>query len=378
MAKIYLDNSATTKICREALDEMTYAFQSCYGNPSSTHAMGIEAQEALTLARTRVAKKVGCDDDEIIFTSGGTESNNLAIFGTVSALKKRGNRIVSTSIEHPSVEEPLKYLEQEGFEIIRLKPEIDGKVSQEDLSQAINQDTVLITMMLVNNEVGSIQPINLCRRFVKRANSPALIHCDAVQAFGKMAFKPSTLGIDLLSVSSHKIHGPKGVGALYIKKGARLNPHTFGGGQEKNIRSGTQAVPTIVGFGAAANVIDTTNEEIAKITNIRDDFISKIRELNGIEVNSPKGASPYIINISVMGIPSEVMLNYLSERGIYLSAGSACSRGHRSKALIAMGFDIGRVDSALRISLSRYTTSQELQTLTQNIKTAQKTLCRSN
>ncbi|MEG1615118.1 MAG: cysteine desulfurase family protein, partial [Oscillospiraceae bacterium] len=312
--------------------------------------------------------------DEVYFTSGGTESNNIAVFGAAEALKRRGNKIVTTSIEHPSVAEPISRLEKQGFEVVRIPVGIDGKIKEEDIFREVNKNTVLISIMLVNNEVGSIQPIKAARLAVKRAGCGALIHCDAVQAFSKISICPDDLGVDLLTVSSHKVHGPKGVGALYVRKGVRLVSPIYGGGQEEGIRSGTSPMPAIAGFGAAVAEFPDYESTIVRMSAMRDNFISNVVQIPGVVVNSPKDALPFIINISVVGIPSEVMRNELSSRGIYISSGSACSKGHRSRVLTAMELPNERIDSALRITLSRYTTSDELNMLLKGIAYARQNI----
>ena len=358
--EIYLDNSATTKVCREAADAMMKMLSDNYGNPSSLHRKGIEASKALENAREAVADALSVSKDEIYFTPSGTVANNTAIFGAVNANKRKGNRIITTAIEHPSVNECMKRLEEQGFEIIRLKPDINGEFSPAELINAINQKTILISIMAVNNEIGTINPINQIRTAVKRVNSQAIIHVDAVQAFGKIPLNPGKSGIDLLSVSSHKIHGPKGAGALYIRKGLKIQPYLVGGGQEKGIISGTEAMPAIIGFGAAVRALPNLTKELADTKEIRDYFVREITKIGGVHINSPADALPNIINLSVLGVPSQTIVNSLSENEIYVSAGSACKKGHRSEVLTAIGLDGKRIDSAIRISLSRYNTKHDM------------------
>lgn len=358
--EIYLDNSATTKVCREAADAMMKMLTENYGNPSSLHSKGVEASKAIENARQNLADALSCSKDEIFFTTSGTTANNTAIFGAVNANRRKGNRIITTSLEHPSVSECMKKLEEQGFEIIRLKPDMHGAFSPIELMNAINSKTVLISIMAVNNEIGTINPINQIKTAVKRAASDALIHVDAVQGFGKIPLNPSKAGIDLMTVSSHKIHGPKGAGALYIRKGVKIQPHVVGGGQEKGIFSGTEAMPAIVGFGAAVKSLPNITQELADIKTIRDYFVREVTKIGGVHINSPDDALPYIINLSVLGVPSQTIVNSLSEQGIYVSAGSACKKGHRSEVLTAIGLDGKRIDSAIRISLSRYTTRHDM------------------
>lgn len=374
--EIYLDNSATTRVCREAAEKMTDMLVNNYGNPSSLHKKGIEASTALEKSRGYLADALSCSKDEIYFTSSGTAANNTAIFGAVNANKRRGNRIITTSVEHPSVSECMKKLKQQGYEIIILRPDSKGAFSPVELMNAINQKTILISVMAVNNEIGTVNPINQLKTAVKRANSPALIHVDAVQAFGKIPLSPQRAGIDLLTVSSHKIHGPKGAGALYVRKGLQLTPHIVGGGQEKGLYSGTEAMPAIVGFGEAVRVLPDINREYEDIRKIRDGFIKKVTCIGGVHINSSPDSLPYIINLSVLGVPSQTMVNALSEKGIYVSAGSACKKGHRSEVLTAIGLDPKFIDSAIRISLSRYNTAEEMNYLAEAIESIVKRIRR--
>ena len=358
--EIYLDNSATTKVCREAADAMMKMLTENYGNPSSLHKKGIEASKALENAREHIADALSCSKDEIYFTPSGTAANNTAIFGAVNANKRRGNRIITTALEHPSVNECMKKLEEQGFEIIRLKPDINGAFSPAELMNAINSKTILISIMAVNNEIGTINPINQIKSALRRVNSQALIHVDAVQGFGKIPLNPAKTGIDLMSVSAHKIHGPKGAGALYIRKGLKIHPYLVGGGQEKGMVSGTEPIPAIIGFGEAVKALPNVTAELAHIKELRDYFVREVVKIGGVHINSPADALPYIINLSVPGVPSQTIVNSLSEKGIYVSAGSACKKGHRSEVLTAIGLDGKLIDSAIRISLSRYTTKSDM------------------
>lgn len=358
--EIYLDNSATTKICKSSADAMMSAITDNWGNPSSIHKKGINALNALNDARQALADLIKASAEEIYFSPSGTVANNTAIFGAVNALKKRGNRIVTTALEHPSVGEAMKRLEQQGFEVIRLPAARDGSFSPTDLINAINKNTILVSIMAVNNEIGTIYPISLIKQAVLRADSPALVHVDAIQALGKIELTPQRMGIDLMSMSAHKLHGPKGVGALYIKKGTRITPHILGGGQENGIFSGTQPMPAIIGFGAAVKALPNIKKQAIEVQGLRDYFVENVTKIGGVHINSPSNALPYIINLSVLGVPSQTMVNALSEMGIYVSAGSACKKGHRSEVLTAIGIEPNFIDSAIRISLSRDTTRQEL------------------
>ena len=370
----YFDNSATTAPCCEAVKAVSDAMTRCWGNPSSLHFQGNLAKELLDNSREAIAARLSCKPEEIFFTSGGTESNNLAVRGAAYQMRRMGRRIVSTSIEHPSIDETLNKLEAEGFEVIKLKVDSFGRINEKELFAAVNSNTVLITMMLVNNEVGTIMPIQAAKRAAMAARSPALIHCDAVQAFGKMPIKPSALGVDLMTVSSHKIHGPKGVGALYVRKGIKIKPVSFGGEQEHKLRPGTEAMPAIAGFAAAAKALPDPQKELERISMLRDYMVSRLGELDDIVINSPPDALPFVTNISVLGIKSEPMLNFLSERGICVSSGSACSKGKKSHVLLQMGLDKKRLDSPLRISFSRFTTVQEIDALVLGISEGKKVI----
>ena len=370
----YLDNSATTPLCKEAVEKINFTLTSCWGNPSSLHSNGIAASELLEESRGIIASKLSCEPNEIIFTSGGTESNNIAVLGAANALKRRGSRIITTSVEHPSVEEPIKYLESQGFDVIRLRVNENGLIDERQLYAATNPSVVLISVMYVNNEVGTIQPVEFAKRAAVHAGANALIHCDAVQAFGKVQLKPYNMGVDLMSISSHKIHGPKGAGALFIKKGTRLAPHSLGGLQENKFRPGTEPLHDIAGFAAAAKALPDYHQSLEKATALRDYFVQNVSAMENVKINSPANALPYITNISVLGIPSEVMLNYLAEMGIYVSSGSACSKGHKSRVLTAMNLNDERINSALRISISRFTTKEEIDYLLYGIANAQKTM----
>ena len=369
---IYLDNSATTKVCREAVDAMLPVLTDNFGNPSAVHAKGVRAKTALETARGRIADALSCAPEEVYFSHSGTLANNTAIFGAAEMKKRAGNRIVTTALEHPSVSNCMARLEERGFEVIRLKPAAGGAFAPEDLLRAINKNTILVSCMLVNNETGAINPVELLQKAVKRAGAPALIHVDAIQGFGKMPVKPNKLGVDLLTVSGHKIHGPKGVGALYIRKGVQIRPYIVGGGQENGLFSGTEPLPAIVGFGAAAAALPDVNRTLERMQDLRRYAVEQLKAIPSVAINSPADGLPYILNLSVAGIPSQVLINYLSERGIYVSAGSACKKGHRSEVLSVMGLPPARIDSAIRVSMSRYTTREELDVFVSEIRNATK------
>lgn len=375
MSECYLDNSATTKPCKKAVENMLYALETCWGNPSSLHDKGIEADELLLKARKAVASALSANEKEIYFTSGGTEGNNLAIFGAAYKNRRKGNRVITTAVEHPSVQKAFDRLQNEGFEVVRLKTDPFGRVRKEELYEAIDEKTVLVSMMYVNNEVGAIEPVEEIRKAVRFKNSPALIHVDAVQAFGKLPINVRTLGADLVTISSHKIHGPKGVGAIYIRDGVKLQSVAVGGGQERDIRPGTEAMPAIAGFLGAVESL-TVKESLQKITELRDGFQEKLRSVEGITVNSPDDALPYIVNLSLNKLNSETVLNFMSGMGIYVSSGSACSKGHKSPVLTAMGLSDEIINSSIRVSLSRYTTEEELDMFVGACEKALKTLAK--
>lgn len=372
----YLDNSATTRVCEEAVEKMCRCMRESWGNPSSLHSKGIEAARELEEARQTAASFLGVQPKEIFFTSGGTESNNLAIRGASLRNSRNGKKIVTDTIEHSSVISAVSELEKAGFEIVRLSPKDGAKVTQEDLENAIDEKTVLVSLMAVNNEVGSIQPFDKVKSIIKMKRSPALLHVDAVQGFGKMQIKPHSMGIDLMTASSHKIHGPKGAGLLYINEKAKISPTSFGGEQEKRIRPGTEPMPAIVGFGEAIRQLPNINSQLKKMTELRNDFVLKLKNTDGVFINSPSDALPYIVNISLDRMRSETVLNFLSSMGIYVSSGSACAKGHKSHVLEALCLDSNRIDGALRVSLSRYTTQEELDYFIEGITKAMKMLRR--
>lgn len=379
MEKIaYLDNSATTQPCKTAIQNINFALESTWGNPSSLYDLGFRAQLLVDDTRKAVANTLHCREDEIYFTGSGTESNNTALLGAAYARKKRGKRIVTTAIEHPSVLETVKRLEQDGFEVIYLKPRANGVISVEDLKNAINQDTVLVSIMLVNNETGAIQPVKQASQIIKQSGAPALLHCDGVQAFGKMPINLVELGVDLFSVSAHKIHGPKGVGVLYIKKGITIKPLVTGGGQEKNMRSGTESVPTIYGLKGAIDELGNINKNLEAQKELWLYAKDTLLDTGIVTVNSADDALPYILNISVEGYRSETLLHFLEAKGIYVSSGSACAKGVGSYVLNEMGLPRQRVDSALRISFSRYSTKDDVDALRAALVAATQKIRRSN
>ncbi len=375
---IYLDNSATTAVCEKAREYADYAFKTAWHNPSSLYRAGMEAEALVSRTRARVAECLHCQDNEIFFTGCGTESNNTALFGAAEALKKRGNRIVTTAIEHPSVARAADELQKRGFDVVRLTPQKDGKVAVDDIEKAVNKDTVLVSIMLVNNETGAVQPVDKVKEIIKKSDSPALFHCDAVQAFGKMNIDVKALGIDLLSASGHKLHAPKGVGVLYKRNGVNIPPLLFGGGQEHGFRSGTEAVPAIYALCGAIEQLEKPDSALPKMKKLFGYALKRLLSLDGVVLNSPEDALPYIINVSVTGYRSETLLHFLEADGICVSSGSACSKGAKSGVLTAMGLSNERADSALRISFCQENEKEDIDALCESIEKAQKRLKKSS
>ena len=367
---IYLDNSATTKPCSQAVEAALNAMKNCYGNPSSLYEFGMQAEDIITDARQSIAKALYCREDEIYFTSCGSESNNTAIFGAVESLRRVGKHIVTTTIEHPSVLEPIAALEQKGYEVTKLTPDKRGFVSAEKFEKAIREDTVLVSAMYVNNEVGSILPVEKIKSICKQKGSKALVHIDCVQAFGKLKINLANLGADLISISAHKIHGIKGAGALYVKKGVRIPPFLLGGGQEKGFRSGTEAVPAIAAFGAAVKALPDLKSAADDVLKIKNYCIEKLKTFENVVINSPEKSSPYILNFSFSGYRSETILHHLERYLICVSSGSACSKGKGSYVLREMGLSQTLVDSAIRLSFSRETTLSDIDSFIEGLKPA--------
>ncbi len=358
---IYLDNAATTKPCGEAVSAAVDAMTENYGNPSSLHRAGLDAQLAVDKARKAIAASIGADSSEIYFTSGATESNNLALRGISAAYGRKRRKIVISSVEHASVDETASALEKNGFEIVRISPRDDGRFYADDFISACDENTCLVSMMLVNNETGYIMPVRETFMAVKRSFPEIITHCDCVQGYMKLPIKAASLGADLISLSAHKIHGVKGVGAIYIKKGVRVIPIVTGGKQEKGIRSGTESVPLIAAFGAAVDKFrPTIAERYERVSQLKSHLLGKMGGIENVAVNSPSDGSPYVINISAVGKRSEIMLHFLESKGIYVSSGSACSKGQQSGVLGEFGISGKRADGAVRISITAQTTEDEL------------------
>ena len=372
----YLDNSSTTKPSKKAVQYITRALESNWGNPSSLHRIGMEAEIALDDARECIAHTVNARADEIFFTGSGTEANNTALLSVLKA-KSRGGRIITTAIEHPSVLETAKRLEAYGFEVVYLKPDNNGIVPLSELENALTDNTLLVSMMLVNNETGAVQPVEKAVSLTKRIAPLALFHCDAVQGYGKLSVNVKRLGVDLLSASGHKIHGPKGIGFLYCKKGVHISPLITGGGQERGMRSGTESTPLIMGLMGAAEELPKPETQLKIQQELFDYTRDRLLKIGAI-INSPEGCLPYILNISLIGYRSETLLHFLESRNVFVSSGSACAKGHGSYVLKEMGLEPKRVDSALRISFSRYNTKEDADMLVTALEEAKKQLRKAN
>ena len=369
----YLDNSATTQVCEEAANAALRMMRENYGNPSSLHKMGISAEAAVEQARETIADALGVQAKNVFFISGGTEANNTAIFGAAEALKRRGNRVIVSAVEHSSVYESAKRLAQLGFDVQYAPVNADGVVDIDALRGLLNEKTILVSVMAVNNETGSVQPTERIAKLVHALSPEALFHCDAVQAFCKMPLKPKRWGVDLMTVSAHKIHGPKGCGALYIREGARVMPLLYGGEQQHKVRPGTESAPLIAAFGTAVSLADISGN-MSRIRALNAYAKERLAAIEGVAFNSPDDALPYIINVSAEGVRSETMLHYLESRGVFVSSSSACAKGKRSYVLEAMGLPDDRIDSSLRISFSKYNTEEDIDALVEGLKSGLETL----
>lgn len=363
--EVYLDNSATTRCLPEAAELVTKVLCDDYGNPSSMHLKGMQGEQYVRYAREIFARILKVQEKEIFFTSGGTESDNMALLGGCGANYRAGKHLITTKIEHPAVLETMKYLERQGFDVTWLDVDKNGVVRMEDLQRALRPDTILVSVMHTNNEVGALQPISEIGAMVKRYNPGILFHVDAVQGFGKFRIYPKKMNVDLLSASSHKIHGPKGVGILYVGEKVKLHPIVFGGGQQKGMRSGTENVPGIAGMAKAAEIMYANLEEDTKrLYELRQYFADGVSGMDGVQVNGLPGAgsAPHVVSVSVRGVRSEVLLHALEDKGIYVSAGSACASNHpqTSETLKAMGLEKDLLNSTIRFSFSVFTTKEEL------------------
>lgn len=361
----YLDNSATTACYPCVADLVSKIMVQDFGNPSSMHLKGVAAEKYIKEAKQILSKNLKVNEKELFFTSGGTESNNLAIIGAAFANQRSGNHIITTKVEHPSVSNPMRFLEENGFRVTYLPVDSNGVVSLQALEEVICRETILVSTMFVNNEVGAVMPVEKIAALIKSKKPNVIYHVDAIQAYGKFKIFPKKVGIDLLSISGHKIHGPKGVGILYVNEKVRLKPILFGGGQQNGMRSGTENVPGVAGIARAAQeCYHNFDEKIERLYQLRESFVSRIECLEGTQINGPKAreGAPHIVSVSFRGVRSEVLLHALEDRGIYVSAGSACSAHKRSVSptLNAMKLESALLDSTLRFSFSTQTTEEEI------------------
>ena len=361
----YLDNSATTRCSKRAADLMVKLLTEDFGNPSSMHMKGVEAENYIKEAKQNIAKTLKIDDKEIVFTSGGTESNNMALIGAALANKRAGNHIITTSIEHASVSATMAYLEELGFKVTYLKVDADGIISLEELQEAVTDETILVSLMMVNNEIGAVEPIEEAAKVIKAKNPKTLVHVDAIQAYGKYRIYPKKIGVDLLSVSGHKIHAPKGTGFLFIRDKVKVKPLIYGGGQQKGMRSGTENVPGVAALAeAAVEVYEDFETKIEHLYTLKKRFIEGLQGMDGVTVNgkTDRDSAPHIVSVSIEGVRSEVMLHTLEDRGIYVSAGSACASNKPavSSTLTAIGLKKNLLDSTIRFSFCGDTTEEEI------------------
>lgn len=374
MMEAYLDNSATTRCSDRAFALIQKVLLEDYGNPSSLHMKGVEAERYVKAAREKIAKTLKVTEKEIIFTSGGTESNNLAILGTAFANRRAGNRIITTAVEHASVANPMKFLEEEGFEVIYLPVDENGVISLKDLEEALSDQMILVSLMHVNNEIGAVEPVEEAAALVHEKCPKALVHVDAIQSYGKFRIYPKKSGIDLLSVSGHKIHGPKGSGFLYVKEKTKIKPIIYGGGQQNGMRSGTENVPGIAGLGeAAAEIYEDFKEKQDRLYALKERFIQAVTTIPGVSVNGKTGrdSAPHIVSVSVEGVRAEVLLHSLEDKQIYVSSGSACSSNKPavSRTLKGIGLKQNLLDSTVRFSFSVHTTEEEIDYAADVLKT---------
>ena len=380
MSEIYLDNAATTRVIDDAVAVAAAVMRESYGNPSSAHTMGREAKRILDKARLQIATVIGADPSEIVFTSGGTESNNWALLCGADSNRRNGRHIISSAAEHDAVLKALERLEEIGFSVTRLRPNRAGGVNIEDVEEVLRPDTAVISLMLVNNETGAITDIAAISRMLRERGSGALLHTDAVQALLKIPVNTAELGVDLMSLSAHKIHGIKGIGALYIRRGVHIPPLLLGGGQESGLRSGTESLPLIAAFGEAAHLgFAEMPETLERMRSIRLHAIERLCEENPeLVINGvPECSAPHVLSISMPGHRSEVLMNFLESHEIYVSKSSACKRGARSHVLTAMGISPRIIDGALRVSLSRYTTVEDIDAFCDAIREARERLLRA-
>lgn len=372
---IYLDNSATTRVSKRAADKAFEIMRENFGNPSSLHNLGFKAEMEIKNAKRIIASALSCREGEIYFTSGGTEANNTAIIGTANAKKRQGNKIVISAFEHSSVISAADYLSQNGFEVVKLSPDKNGVITPDMVAAAVDDKTILVSVMLVNNEIGSLMDIATIAAAARRKNAKVIVHCDAVQAFGKIPVHTGRLGVDLLTITAHKICGPKGVGALFVKKGTRIEPIIFGGEQQNKFRPGTENAAGIAAFGVAAeDSVKAMAENFKNAKELKAQLIGGLEKIDKIEINSQNESFPYIVNFSTMQIKSETLMHFLEQKEIYVSGGSACAKGNRSHVLTSLSLSDKAIDTAIRVSFSGENTKEDIDAFLEALKEAIGTL----
>lgn len=372
---VYLDNSATTRVSDAAAKKALYMMTECFANPSSLYDFGFKAELELKEAKRIISAALSCREGELYFTSGGTESNNTAILGVANANKRRGNKIIVSAYEHSSVMDSAKYLSENGFEVLYINPDKNGRINPSDVAAAVDDKTILVSVMLVNNEIGAVNDIATISAAARRKNNKVIVHCDAVQGFGKIPVNVGKLSADLLSITAHKIGGPKGVGALYVKKGTKISPIIFGGEQQNRFRPGTENSAAIAAFSVAVSeTVKSMAQTYGKIKELKEYLVNRLSEIDGIKINSNEDALSYIVNFSTMCLKSETLMHFLEKKEIYVSSGSACAKGKKSHVLSALGLSDLAIDTAIRVSFSADNTKQDIDALVDAVKEGINTL----
>lgn len=372
---VYLDNSATTRVSDAAAKKALYMMTECFANPSSLYDFGFKAELELKEAKRIISAALSCREGELYFTSGGTESNNTAILGVANANKRRGNKIIVSAYEHSSVMDSAKYLSENGFEVFYVNPDKNGRINPSDVAVAVDDKTILVSVMLVNNEIGAVNDIATISAAARRKNNKVIVHCDAVQGFGKIPVNVGKLSADLLSITAHKIGGPKGVGALYIKKGTKISPIIFGGEQQNRFRPGTENSAAIAAFSVAVSeTVKSMAQTYGKIKELKEYLVNRLSEIDGIKINSNEDALSYIVNFSTMCLKSETLMHFLEKKEIYVSSGSACAKGKKSHVLSALGLSDLAIDTAIRVSFSADNTKEDIDALVDAVKEGINTL----
>lgn len=372
---VYLDNSATTRVSDAAAKKALYMMTECFANPSSLYDFGFKAELELKEAKRIISAALSCREGELYFTSGGTESNNTAILGVANANKRRGNKIIVSAYEHSSVMDSAKYLSENGFEVLYINPDKNGRINPSDVAAAVDDKTILVSVMLVNNEIGAVNDIATISAAARRKNNKVIVHCDAVQGFGKIPVNVGKLSADLLSITAHKIGGPKGVGALYVKKGTKISPIIFGGEQQNRFRPGTENSAAIAAFSVAVSeTVKSMAQTYGKIKELKEYLVNRLSEIDGIKINSNEDALSYIVNFSTMCLKSETLMHFLEKKEIYVSSGSACAKGKKSHVLSALGLSDLAIDTAIRVSFSADNTKEDIDALVDAVKEGINTL----